>query len=141
MHSYGPSDIPCPLGGRYAGQVGCMNRAKFPAGSRHQNSIERLGPMEAQQQIVVSGFSYPSGHSLSTSALHLTVAIIGCREMPRSGAGHNCTGRLDNARKGGSVAIALSLGAAGAPTQRVLCVLWTSLGSLKLQSKHKFATS
>jgi undecaprenyl-diphosphatase len=30
--------------------------------------IERVRPAEAQQLITVSGFSYPSGHSVSTSA-------------------------------------------------------------------------
>ena len=38
-----------------------------------KNIIERIRPEEAQQLIVVSGFSYPSGHSLSTSALYLTI--------------------------------------------------------------------
>ena len=44
-----------------------------------KNIIERIRPEEAQQLIVVSGFSYPSGHSLSTSALYLTIAIIAGR--------------------------------------------------------------
>jgi undecaprenyl-diphosphatase len=48
--------------------------------------IERTRPEEAQQLIVVSGFSYPSGHSLSTSALYLTIAIIGCRYVQHLGA-------------------------------------------------------
>ena len=38
--------------------------------------IERIRPAEVPRLIVVSGFSYPSGHSLSTSALYLTIAII-----------------------------------------------------------------
>jgi undecaprenyl-diphosphatase len=48
--------------------------------------IERIRPAEAQQLIVVSGFSYPSGHSLSTSALYLTIAIIAGRYVQHSGA-------------------------------------------------------
>ena len=48
--------------------------------------IERIRPPEAQQLIVVSGFSYPSGHSVSTSALYLTIAIIAGRYVQRSGA-------------------------------------------------------
>jgi undecaprenyl-diphosphatase len=48
--------------------------------------IERTRPEEAQQLIVVSGFSYPSGHSVSTSALYLTIAIIACSYVQHSGA-------------------------------------------------------
>jgi undecaprenyl-diphosphatase len=48
--------------------------------------IERVRPAEAQQLIVVSGFSYPSGHSTSTSALYLTIAIIAARHMRHAGA-------------------------------------------------------
>ena len=48
--------------------------------------IERIRPAEAQQLIVVSGFSYPSGHSVSTSALYLTIAIIAGRYIRNSGA-------------------------------------------------------
>ena len=51
-----------------------------------KNIIERVRPAEAQQMIVVSGFSYPSGHSLSTSALYLTIAIIAGRHVQHSGA-------------------------------------------------------
>lgn len=51
-----------------------------------KNVIERIRPEEAQQLIVVSGFSYPSGHSLSTSALYLTIAIIAGRHVQHSGA-------------------------------------------------------
>jgi undecaprenyl-diphosphatase len=35
---------------------------------------------------MVSGFSYPSGHSLSTSAFYLTIAIIAGRYVQHSGA-------------------------------------------------------
>jgi undecaprenyl-diphosphatase len=48
--------------------------------------IERIRPEEAQRLIIVSGFSYPSGHSLSTSALYLTIAIIAGRYIQHSGA-------------------------------------------------------
>jgi undecaprenyl-diphosphatase len=51
-----------------------------------KNIIERIRPEEAQQLIVVSGFSYPSGHSVSTSALYLTIAIIAGRHVEPSGA-------------------------------------------------------
>ena len=51
-----------------------------------KNIIERIRPEEAQQLIVVSGFSYPSGHSVSTSALYLTIAIIAGRYVQHSGA-------------------------------------------------------
>jgi undecaprenyl-diphosphatase len=51
-----------------------------------KNFIERIRPEEAQQLIVVSGFSYPSGHSVSTSALYLTIAIITARFVQHSGA-------------------------------------------------------
>src|SRR6202162_2148254 len=51
-----------------------------------KNLIERIRPAEAQQLIVVSGFSYPSGHSVSTSALYLTIAIIAGRYVKHSGA-------------------------------------------------------
>jgi undecaprenyl-diphosphatase len=50
-----------------------------------KNIIERARPAEAQQLIFASGFSYPSGHSVSTSALYLTIAIIGCRHVQRAG--------------------------------------------------------
>ena len=51
-----------------------------------KNIIERIRPSEAQQLIVVSGFSYPSGHSVSTSALYLTIAILASRYVQHSGA-------------------------------------------------------
>jgi undecaprenyl-diphosphatase len=47
--------------------------------------IERIRPTEAQHLIVVSGFSYPSGHSVSASALYLTIAIIAGRHVRHSG--------------------------------------------------------
>src|SRR6185369_11844603 len=48
--------------------------------------IERTRPEVGQRLITVSGFSYPSGHSLSTSALYLTIAIIAGRYVEHSGA-------------------------------------------------------
>jgi undecaprenyl-diphosphatase len=51
-----------------------------------KNIIERVRPEEAQQLIVVSGYSYPSGHSVSTSALYLTIAIIAGHYVQHSGA-------------------------------------------------------
>jgi len=48
--------------------------------------IERIRPAEAQRLIVVSGFSYPSGHSLSTAALYLTIAIIAGRYIQHASA-------------------------------------------------------
>ena len=51
-----------------------------------KNIIERIRPEEAEQLIVVSGFSYPSGHSVSTSALYLTIAIVAVRYVQHSGA-------------------------------------------------------
>jgi undecaprenyl-diphosphatase len=51
-----------------------------------KNIIERIRPEEAQALIIVSGFSYPCGHSLSTSALYITIAIIAGRYIQHSGA-------------------------------------------------------
>ncbi len=50
-----------------------------------KNFIERIRPEEAQQLIVVSGFSCPTGHSVSTSALYLTIAIITGRYVQHTG--------------------------------------------------------
>jgi len=47
--------------------------------------IERIRPEEAQQLVTVSGFSYPSGHSVSSSALYLTIAFIALRYATRPG--------------------------------------------------------
>jgi len=51
-----------------------------------KDMIERIRPAEAQQLVVVSGFSYPSGHSVSASALYLTIAIIAGRYVQHRGA-------------------------------------------------------
>jgi len=51
-----------------------------------KNIIERVRPVEVNQLVAVSGYSYPSGHSVSTAALFLTIAIIGCRYLQSAGA-------------------------------------------------------
>ena len=51
-----------------------------------KNMIERVRPLDVTQLIVVSGFSYPSGHAVSASALYFTIAIIGCRYVRRASA-------------------------------------------------------
>lgn len=51
-----------------------------------KNFIERIRPEEVTPLMVVSGFSYPSGHSVSTTALYLTIAIIAGRHIQNSGA-------------------------------------------------------
>jgi undecaprenyl-diphosphatase len=38
--------------------------------------VERARPTEVQHVVHVSGFSYPSGHSLATAALYITIAVI-----------------------------------------------------------------
>jgi undecaprenyl-diphosphatase len=48
--------------------------------------FERIRPDEVQRLVVVSGFSYPSGHSASTAALYLTIAIIAARHVQQTGA-------------------------------------------------------
>lgn len=47
--------------------------------------FERTRPEEVLPLIAVSGFSYPSGHSLATSALYLTIAIIAVRPIQQAG--------------------------------------------------------
>ena len=51
-----------------------------------KDMIERIRPPEAQRLLAVSGFSYPSGHSLSTSALYLTIAIVATRHLRNQSA-------------------------------------------------------
>ena len=41
-----------------------------------KNIIEKARPTEVEHLVQVSGFSYPSGHSLAAAALYLTIAII-----------------------------------------------------------------
>ena len=50
-----------------------------------KNYIDRPRPEEVTQLIQVSGFSYPSGHSLAAASLYLTVAILVCRHPQRTG--------------------------------------------------------
>src|SRR6202162_3068367 len=50
-----------------------------------KNFIERIRPEAPQQLIVVSDSSYPRGHSFSTSALTLTIAIITSRYLQHAG--------------------------------------------------------
>ena len=50
-----------------------------------KNFIDRARPEEVTQLIQVSGFSYPSGHSLAAASLYLTVAILVGRHPQRIG--------------------------------------------------------
>jgi undecaprenyl-diphosphatase len=50
-----------------------------------KNYIDRTRPAEVSQLVQVSGFSYPSGHSLAAASLYLTVAILVCRHLQRTG--------------------------------------------------------
>ncbi len=50
-----------------------------------KNYIERPRPEVVTQLIQVSGLSYPSGHSLAAASLYLTVAILVCRHLQRTG--------------------------------------------------------
>jgi undecaprenyl-diphosphatase len=47
--------------------------------------IEKARPTEVEHLVEVTGFSYPSGHSLAAAALYLTMAIIAGTHL-RSGA-------------------------------------------------------
>ncbi len=47
--------------------------------------VERARPEVAPQLVAATGFSYPSGHSLSSTALYLTLAIVASRHLRRSG--------------------------------------------------------
>ena len=48
--------------------------------------IERARPDEVRQLIEVTGYSYPSGHSVATASLYLTIAIIAGRYVRHSHA-------------------------------------------------------
>jgi len=50
-----------------------------------KNYIDRPRPETVTQLIQVSGLSYPSGHSLAAASLYLTVAILVCRHLERTG--------------------------------------------------------
>jgi undecaprenyl-diphosphatase len=43
--------------------------------------IERPRPSVVPQLIHASGFSYPSGHSITSSAVYITMAILACRHF------------------------------------------------------------
>jgi undecaprenyl-diphosphatase len=45
-------------------------------------AIERPRPEDVTHLVQVSGFSYPSGHSLVSASLYLTIAILAGRHMP-----------------------------------------------------------
>ena len=47
--------------------------------------VDRPRPEVVTQLIQVSGLSYPSGHSLAAASLYLTVAILVCRHLQRTG--------------------------------------------------------
>ncbi|HLK05183.1 MAG TPA: phosphatase PAP2 family protein [Candidatus Acidoferrum sp.] len=47
-----------------------------------KNIIERTRPVEVTHLVQDSGFSYPSGHSLASAALYLTLAILAGRHLP-----------------------------------------------------------
>jgi undecaprenyl-diphosphatase len=47
--------------------------------------IERTRPTEVSHLVEVAGFSYPSGHTLSVTALYLTIVLIATADI-RSGA-------------------------------------------------------
>ncbi|MEO5668849.1 MAG: phosphatase PAP2 family protein [Bdellovibrionota bacterium] len=47
-----------------------------------KNFIQRVRPTEIHPLVESLGFSYPSGHSLSSTAIFVTIAIIGSRQCP-----------------------------------------------------------
>lgn len=47
-----------------------------------KNIIERARPDEVTHLVQDSGFSYPSGHSLASASLYLTLAILAGRHLP-----------------------------------------------------------
>ncbi len=51
-----------------------------------KDMIDRLRPAEVPPLITVSGVSYPRGHSVATSAVYLTIAIIASRCIKGTGA-------------------------------------------------------
>ena len=48
--------------------------------------IERVRPENISPLVQVSGFSYPSGHSLVSASLYLTIAILAVRYLPTTKA-------------------------------------------------------
>ena len=51
-----------------------------------KNFIERSRPENIAPLVQVSGFSYPSGHSLASASLYLTMAILAVRYLPTTKA-------------------------------------------------------
>jgi undecaprenyl-diphosphatase len=51
-----------------------------------KNLIERARPESITPLVQVSGFSYPSGHSLASASLYLTIAILAGRYLPTTKA-------------------------------------------------------
>lgn len=51
-----------------------------------KNVIERARPENIIPLVQVSGFSYPSGHSLASASLYLTIAILAVRYLPTTKA-------------------------------------------------------
>ncbi len=47
-----------------------------------KNFIERTRPENVTHLVQVSGFSYPSGHSLVSASLYLTIAILTAHHLP-----------------------------------------------------------
>lgn len=47
-----------------------------------KNVIERARPEDVTHLVQVSGFSYPSGHSLVSASLYLTIALLAARHLP-----------------------------------------------------------
>jgi undecaprenyl-diphosphatase len=47
-----------------------------------KNAIERARPEEVTHLVQVTGFSYPSGHSLVSASLYLTMALLAARHLP-----------------------------------------------------------
>lgn len=48
--------------------------------------LERPRPDEISRLVEVSSFSYPSGHSLASASIYLTIAILVARRMPSTAA-------------------------------------------------------
>ena len=51
-----------------------------------KNFIERSRPENIAPLVQVAGFSYPSGHSLASASLYLTMAILAVRYLPTTKA-------------------------------------------------------
>jgi undecaprenyl-diphosphatase len=56
----------------------------WAAGQLIKLIFERARPDVIPQLVASHGFSYPSGHALTAAATYTTVAILICRELPRS---------------------------------------------------------